>query len=34
MEALKTLQKQEQVAHVEHALEAYFIGRNAGEKPC
>ena len=32
MEGLKTLQKQELLAHVERAVEAYFIGRSIGGK--
>jgi hypothetical protein len=30
-EALKTLQKQELLAHVERAVEAYFVVRKAGK---
>ena len=31
METLKTLQKQELLAHVERAVEAYFVVRKAGK---
>jgi hypothetical protein len=34
METLKTLQKQELLAHIERAVEANLIGRDTGEKKC
>ena len=34
METLKTLQKQELLAPVEHAVAAIFVVRKAGEKQC
>jgi hypothetical protein len=34
MEILKTLQKQELLARVEHAVTALFVVRKAGEKQC
>ena len=34
METLKTLQKQELLAPVEHAVTALFVVRKAGEKQC
>jgi hypothetical protein len=34
MEILKTLQKQELLAPVEHAVAAIFVVRKAGEKQC